>query len=191
MTKKIKIAKNEVLRFDKDSDNLIRIKAILSWTTPSDVYQKYDLDAVAFLLGNDNKLLDSQGMIYYHNQMSPDGSVWCGEDEKEGGEEELYIDLPKLSKAVTEVSIFVTLHKAVQRKQSFKQVTNAKIELYNDDTGEMIGEFHIGTVSQLDDKNPTAVHVGSFGVTEDSLTFHAIEQFYELTLEDIYNGYSE
>lgn len=180
------LEKNETFNLTKDSDNLQRIRAVLSWTTPSNIFPKYDLDVSAFMLGSDGKLIDKGGFIYFNNSSSPDNSVWMGEDEREGGQEELFIDIEKLSDAVKEISILVTIHKAEQRGHSFDKVSDSKIQIFNDVTGDIIATFNLNGV----DKGSTAVHVGTFYQQGDEFSFHALGQPYKLQLRDFVDGYT-
>lgn len=182
----INLEKDQKFNLTKDSDNLRKIRVVLSWTTPTNVFPKYDLDVSAFMLGSDTKLLDESGFIYYNNNSSPDGSVWMGEDEREGGSEELFIDVTKLSPAVAEISIPVTIHKAEPRKHSFDQVSDAQLEIFNNETGDKLATFKLSNVA----KGSTAVHVGSFFQQDDEFIFHAIEGSYKLSLQDFITGYT-
>ena len=111
---------------------------------------------------------------------------WMGEDEREGGQEELFIDIDKMSAAVAEISVFVTIHKAEARRQSLKQVSDAMIQLFDWDTGELIAQFALSQVQT----EASAVHVGSFYQQEGEFLFQPIEQFYQLGLADIIAGYT-
>jgi tellurium resistance protein TerD len=178
--------KNEKYNLTKNSDQLSKVHAVLSWVTPDNVFPKYDLDVSGFMLGSDAKLIDEDGFIYYNNQSSPDNSVWMGEDERSGGSEDLFIDVKKLPESISEISVLVTIHKAIQRKQSFDKVKDAKIEIFNEETGDLLATFKLDTVK----KGSTSVHVGSFFKQEDEFVFHAIEESYELTLQDFIDGYT-
>lgn len=182
---KIKIAKHEKINLSKESDRLRRVRAVLGWNTPDNVFPKYDLDVSAFLLDGNAKLLSDDGFIFYGNETAPDGSVWKSPDEREGGTEELYIDITKLSPAVAEISIVVTIHKAVARKQNFGQVKGSYIEIFNDESGEAIAVFHLDQVGT----NDTSVQVGSFYQTSEGFTFQGVGSGFQLELDAFVTGY--
>ena len=182
----ISLEKNQKFNLTKSSDLLKRVRAVLSWTTPTNVFPKYDLDVSAFLLDTSAKLLATEGFIYYNFPAAPDGSVWMGEDEREGGQEELFIDIDKMSDAVAEISVFVTIHKAEERRQNFNKVKDAKIVIFDWDTGETIASFALNEVEE----NATAVHVGSFYQQNNEFLFQPIEHSYQLRLADIITGYT-
>lgn len=181
------LTKREKINLAKASDSLRRVRAVLSWQTPQNVFPKYDLDISAFLLGSNAKMLDEDSLVFYNQEAAPDGSVWKTEDEREGGSEELIIDITKLSPAVAEISLVVTIHKAEQRRQSFDQVKGSMIEIFNMDTGEKITEFKLADI----DAGSTALQVGSFYQAGDEFTFQAIGASYKLDLAAFIDGYSE
>ena len=181
------LIKQEKINLTKASDSLRRVKAILSWVTPTNVFPKYDLDISAFLLGSNAKMLDEDSLVFYNQDSSPDGSVWKSEDEREGGSEELIIDITKLSSAVAEISLIVTIHKAAQRKQSFDKVSGSKLEIFNMDTQEKIVEFKLDGI----EPGSTSLQVGSFYQAEGEFTFQAVGASYQLDLQAFVDGYSE
>jgi tellurium resistance protein TerD len=184
---KISLQKNEKINLTKVSDRLNRVKVILSWQTPLNVFPKYDLDVTAFLLGSNQKMLSDESIVFFNQEELPDGSVWKSPDEKEGGSEELYVDISKLSSAVVEISIIVTIHKAATRKQTFGAVTKPMVQIVNDETNEIIADFHLDDIA----KDATSVQIGSFFQQQDEFIFQGLGVSYQLGLEDFVNGYSE
>lgn len=197
MGKAIVLKKDQKINLTKDTDVLKVVRCVLSWQTPDDVFPKYDLDVSAFLLGSNGKMLDEDSLIFYNSPEitvkgvvvngAVDGSVWKSADEREGGTEEMYIDVTKLSSAVHEVSLIVTIHKAKVRKQSFDKVKGASIEIYNDQTGEKLAEFVLSDIAS----GSTSVQVGSFYQSENEFVFQAVAASYQLELADFVEGYSE
>ena len=181
----LNLEKNQSLNLTKASDRLLRVKASLSWQTPENVFPSYDLDVCAFMLGESGKLLSDEGFIFYNQPAAVDGSVVSSGDETSGGTEDITIDIAKLNPAVAEISIVVTIHKAVDRKQHFKKVTGAMLEIFNVDTGEKLAVFKLSDAPI----EATAVIVGSFYQTADGFTFTGVEQYYQLELESILDGY--
>lgn len=183
----MKLEKNQQINLTKDDDKLIRVKAVLNWETPKNIFPTYDLDVSAFLLNDKTKLISDEGFIFYNNETSPDGSVAKSPDERAGGSEEIIIDIPKLSPLVAEISLIVTIHKGQERAQSFKEVTGANIEIFNADTNEKIAYFELD--KSMGDT--TACQVGSFCKTSEGFTFKGVSVGYNLTLGDFLAGYSE
>ncbi len=113
----------------------------LGWdTNQSSTGYDFDLDASAFILGENGKILQDEYFVFYNNLKSPDGAVRHTGDnltgEGEGDDESIEIDLTKIDPRATEIIIVVTIHKAPERRQNFGQVRNAFIRIYNPDNGE-------------------------------------------------------
>ncbi|MDE5923995.1 MAG: TerD family protein, partial [Muribaculaceae bacterium] len=93
--------------------------------------EDFDLDASAFILGENGKILADEYFVFYNNLVSPEGSVEHTGDnltgEGEGDDESIRIDLSKIDPRAVEIIFVVTIHKAPERKQNFGQVHNAFI----------------------------------------------------------------
>ena len=182
--KVISLDKQQTVNLTKATDFLTKVKARMSWETPTNVFPKYDLDISAFLLGADGKLLSEEGFIFFNQEATPDGSVWKSPDEQSGGFEELYIDITKLSEAVKEISLVSTLHKAGSRNQSFDKVKNSKLEIF-DQNEQPIAVFNLDTLAP----GSWAIQIGSFYQTNEGFTFQGVGQGFQLELGAFFEGY--
>ncbi|MBD5181614.1 MAG: TerD family protein [Bacteroidales bacterium] len=120
----------------------------LGWdTNNSDTGTDFDLDASAFILGENGKILSDEYFVFYNNLQSPDESVQHTGDnltgEGEGDDESINIDLSKIDPRATEIIFVVTIHKAPERRQNFGQVRNAFIRIYNTVSGEEILRYDL------------------------------------------------
>lgn len=120
----------------------------LGWdTNNSDTGTDFDLDASAFILGENGKILSDEYFVFYNNLQSPDESVQHTGDnltgEGEGDDESINIDLSKVDPRATEIIFVVTIHKAPERRQNFGQVRNAFIRIYNTVSGEEILRYDL------------------------------------------------
>lgn len=120
----------------------------LGWdTNNSDTGTDFDLDASAFILGENGKILSDEYFVFYNNLQSPDESVRHTGDnltgEGEGDDESINIDLSKIDPRATEIIFVVTIHKAPERRQNFGQVRNAFIRIYNTVSGEEILRYDL------------------------------------------------
>lgn len=120
----------------------------LGWdTNNSDTGTDFDLDASAFILGENGKILSDEYFVFYNNLQSPDESVQHTGDnltgEGEGDDESINIDLSKIDSRATEIIFVVTIHKAPERRQNFGQVRNAFIRIYNTVSGEEILRYDL------------------------------------------------
>ncbi|WP_293913750.1 TerD family protein [Deinococcus sp.] len=144
----ITLAKGGNLSLSKQDPNLTKAVLGLGWDVRSTDGQDFDLDASAFLLTAAGKVRADSDFIFYNQMRSSDGSVEHTGDNRtgagEGDDEQIKIDLSRVSADVQTVSFTVTIHDAEARRQSFGQVRNAFIRLLNEQTGAEIVRFDLG-----------------------------------------------
>ena len=162
----------------------------LGWdTNSSSTGVDFDLDASAFILGENKKLLSDENFVFYNNLKSPDGAVEHTGDnltgEGEGDDESIRINLSKISPNAYEVCIVVTIHKADERKQNFGQVHNSFIRIYNTDTNEEIMKYEL----EEDFSIETAVEFGRLYRRNGQWKFEAIGVGMKGGLQDYLNKY--
>ena len=118
----------------------------LGWDTNRyDGGYDFDLDASAFMLGENGKLLRDEDFVFYNNLNGRDGAVVHTGDnltgEGEGDDEVIMINLSKMPKEIKKIAICVTIHEAEARHQNFGQVSNAYIRIARvADESDMVGE---------------------------------------------------
>ncbi len=147
----------------------------LGWdTNSSSTGNDFDLDASAFILGENGKILADEYFVFYNNTVSPDGSVEHTGDnltgEGEGDDESIHIDLTKIDPRATQIVFVVTIHKADERRQNFGQVHNSFIRVYNTATGEEILKYEL----EEDFSVETAVEFGRIYKRNGAWKFEAI-----------------
>lgn len=147
----------------------------LGWdTNSSNTGVDFDLDASAFILGENKKLLSDEYFVFFNNLQSPDGAVVHTGDnltgEGEGDDETILIDLSKISPNASEIVFVVTIHKADERNQNFGQVHNSLIRVFNTDTNEEIMKYEL----EEDFSIETAVEFGRLYRHNDQWKFEAI-----------------
>lgn len=147
----------------------------LGWdTNSSNTGVDFDLDASAFILGENKKLLSDEHFVFFNNLQSPDGAVVHTGDnltgEREGDDETILIDLSKISPNASEIVFVVTIHKADERNQNFGQVHNSLIRVFNTDTNEEIMKYEL----EEDFSIETAVEFGRLYRHNDQWKFEAI-----------------
>ena len=162
----------------------------LGWdTNSSSTGVDFDLDASAFILGENKKLLSDDYFVFYNNLKSPDGAVEHTGDnltgEGEGDDESIRIDLSKISPNAFEICFVVTIHKADERKQNFGQVHNSFIRIYNTDTNEEIMKYEL----EEDFSIETAVEFGRLYRRNGQWKFEAIGGGMKGGLADYVNKY--
>lgn len=120
----------------------------LGWDPNEGSGEDFDLDASAFMLGENHKLPRDEFFVFYNNLKSPDGAVESMGDDRTGGssdgdDETLNVDLSKVDPRVTEIIFTATIYKAAERRQNFGQVHNSYIRLYNAITNEEIARYDL------------------------------------------------
>jgi tellurium resistance protein TerD len=142
----INLSKGERVTLQK---GLINITVGLGWDPNEGTGDDFDLDASAFMLGENSKIPNEKYFIYYNNMFSPDSSVEGAEDDLTGGasdggdDEEIKVNLPKVSQEIEQIVFVVTIHDHEARKQNFGQVRNSYIRIVNTDTNEEIMKYEL------------------------------------------------
>ena len=119
----------------------------LGWDARVTDGQAFDLDASVFLVGEDGKVLSDAHFVFYNNTTSPDGAVQHQGDnrtgEGDGDDEQVKIELAKVSADVKKLVFAVTIHEAEARKQNFGMVSNSYMRVVNNDNGAEIARFDL------------------------------------------------
>lgn len=144
----INLSKGQRIDLTKTNPGLKKAIIGLGWDTNkySGGYD-FDLDASAFLVGTDGKVINEKDFIFYNNLQGANGSVIHTGDnrtgEGEGDDEQLIIEFDKVPTHVDKVAITVTIHDALQRAQNFGQVSNAFVRLVNEETNEEVLRYDL------------------------------------------------
>ncbi len=164
----------------------------LGWDPNESTGYDFDLDASAFMLGENKKLPADEFFVFYNNQKSPDGAVESSGDDLTGGssdggdDETLTVDLTKVDPRVTEILFTATIHDAENRRQNFGQVRNSYIRIYNAITNEEIAKYDLDEDFSIE----TAVEFGRLYRRNGEWKFEAIGNGYKGGLEYFVNKYA-
>jgi tellurium resistance protein TerD len=145
----INLSKGQKISLEKESPGLKKVIVGLGWDTKkSDTGVDFDLDSSVLLLGENGKMISDKHFIFYNNLKSPDGSIEHTGDNRtgagEGDDEQVKVDLSKVSAEVKKIVFVVTIHDAENRKQNFGQVSNSFVRLVNEDNGQEIVRYDLG-----------------------------------------------
>ena len=136
--------------------------------------QDFDLDASAFLLGENGKLISDNHFIFYNNLKSPDEAVVHTGDnltgDGDGDDEQIVVDLAKIGSTVAEINVVVTIHDFEARKQNFGQVRNAFIRIVDDSNGTEVMKFELDEDFSVE----TAVEFGRIYKHNNAWKFEAV-----------------
>jgi len=143
----VSLQKGGNVSLSKEAPGLSSVTVGLGWDVRLTDGQAFDLDASAFVLGANDKVLSDAHFIFYNNKASPDGAVVYGGDnrsgEGDGDDETIKIDFTRLAADVKKVVIAVTIHEGQQRRQNFGSVSNAFARVVNDADGRELARFDL------------------------------------------------
>jgi tellurium resistance protein TerD len=119
----------------------------LGWDERATDGADFDLDAVAFITGQNGKVRSDGDFIFYNNLKSLDGSIEHMGDNLTGGgdgdDEQIKIQLDKVSADVAKIVICVTIHEADVRKQNFGMVSNAFVRVVNNNDKKELAKYDL------------------------------------------------
>ena len=156
----------------------------------------FDLDASAFLLGKNGKVLRDEDFIFYGNQEHRSGAVKSMGDDTSGGnsedgdDEQIFIDFTKVPPEIEKIAITVTIYDAPVRKQNFGQVSNAYVRVARisgptDTVGTEVLRFDLGEEFSIE----TAIVVCEIYRNGSEWKFNAVGAGYQGGLEALCRSY--
>lgn len=171
----INLSKGQKVDLTKGNPGLERIMVGLGWDINAfDSGSNFDLDAAAFMVGENGKCPTEKEFIFYGNLEHQSESIkHMGDNltgEGEGDDEQIQIDLQKIPSNVLRVAFTVTIYDAEKKEQNFGQVSNAFIRIVNDETGEELIRYDLGEDFSIE----TAVVVGELYRHNGEWKFNAI-----------------
>ncbi len=145
----ISLKKGQKVDLTKTNPGLSKILIGLGWDTNKyDGGSAFDLDAAAFLLGEDGKAKSESDFIFYGNLKHVSESVeHLGDNltgEGDGDDEEIKIDLSKVPADVAKIDFTVTIYDADKRNQNFGQVSNAFIRIVDEANNTELIRYDLG-----------------------------------------------
>lgn len=163
---------------------LTKVGVGLGWDPNEGTGSAFDLDASAFMLGENKKIPADEYFVFYNNTLSPDGSVESSGDDTTGGssdgdDETLTVDLSKVDPKIKEIVFTVTIHDYETRRQNFGQVRNSFIRIYNAATNEEIAKYELDEDFSIE----TAVEFGRLYNRNGEWKFEAMGIGYKGGLE--------
>jgi len=184
----IELTKGERFNLSQEVPNFQKLAIALGWQV-SQTAQNCDIDASVFMLGADGRIPDEKYFVFYNNLTSPDGAVRHSGDSRngqiEGDDETVYVDLSKINSAIQEIVFVVTLHEVQEKNQSFSQVANAFIRLYNSETESELVRYNLNQIFSEE----TALEFGRLYQKNGEWRFQAVGQGYNAGLQSFVDKY--
>lgn len=186
----ISLSKGEKISLTKQAPGLNNILVGLGWDTNRyDGGNDFDLDASAFMLGENKKVTGDDDFIFFNNKKHSSGAVeHMGDNrtgEGDGDDEAIKINLSKVPSNIHAVSFTVTIYDALTRKQNFGQVENAYIRIVNEESGEEILRYDLGEDFSVEN----AIVVAELYRHNNEWKFNAIGSGFENNLEGLCNNF--
>ena len=176
----VSLQKGQKVSLTKGNPGLSKVVVGLGWDVNQfDTGGDFDLDAAAFLLGDNGKVSTQNDFVFYGNLEHPSGSVKHMGDNLtgagEGDDEQIRIDLSLVPANITKIAFTVTIYEAEARRQNFGQVNNAFIRIYNEANGEELLRYDLGEDFSIE----TAAVFGELYKNGDEWKFNAIGSGYQ------------
>lgn len=150
----------------------------LGWDVRATDGAAFDLDASAFLLGDDGKVVDPvKGMIFFNNldfggvRLTGDNKTGAGD----GDDEQIKIDLTKVEASVKTIAVAITIYDAANRNQNFGMVSKSFCRVVNDADGTELARLDL----QEDASTERAMIMGEIYRNGEEWKFRATGQGYE------------
>jgi Uncharacterized proteins involved in stress response, homologs of TerZ and putative cAMP-binding protein CABP1 len=145
----ISLQKGQKVDLTKTNPGMTNVMVGLGWDTNKyDGGSDFDLDAAAFLLGENGKITADTDFVFFNNKNHPSGAViHMGDNltgEGDGDDEQIMVDLSKVPANIAKIDFTVTIYDAESRRQNFGQVSNAFIRIMNKDSGEELIRYDLG-----------------------------------------------
>lgn len=188
----ISLQKGQRVSLDKIAPGLNAAFIGLGWdVNVTDTGYDFDLDASAFLLNSNEKLISDEHFIFYNNLTSPDpeksikhmGDNLTGDGD--GDDEVIIVDLRKVPSDVARIVITVTIHEAQKRGQNFGQVKNAFVRLVDVETKEEILRYDLEEDFSLE----TALIMAEIYRKDGEWRMNAVGAGYQGGLQALVNRY--
>ncbi|KEI18430.1 TerD family protein [Clostridium haemolyticum] len=171
----VSLSKGQKVDLTKTNPGLAKVVVGLGWDTNKyDGGNDFDLDAAAFLLDRNAKVVSEGDFVFYNNlKHNSESVIHLGDNrtgEGDGDDEQISVELNKVPSNIEKIDFTVTIHDAELRGQNFGQVSNAFIRIINADTSEELIRYDLSEDYSIE----TALVVGELYRYNGEWKFNAI-----------------
>lgn len=170
------LAKGQKVSLSKMNANLDMIEVGLGWDVAVNSAIPYDLDAEAFMLGANGKVIGDDWFIFYNQPMSPDGSCKHMGDNRDGSgvgdDEVIQLQLSRVNPQVEKIAFVVSINEALERGHNFGGVQNAYVRVVDKSTNKELIKFNLTDYF----KDVTSMTVGELYLKNGEWRFNAVGQ---------------
>ena len=137
------LKKGQGVSLKKNLFDLSKVTIGLGWDVSENKSEEYDLDVIAFLMGENGKVNDlgaiengrsslkNGDIVFFGNLKHHSGQVWLTGDDRTGGNngdnEQIIAKLNSIPKKYQKIIFVVHIYKGIEQKQNFSKVKNAFI----------------------------------------------------------------
>jgi tellurium resistance protein TerD len=182
----VSLIKGTNVSLTKEAPNVSAVTVGLGWDVRQTDGAAFDLDASAFVVGQNDKVLSDAHFIFYNNKSTPDGAVIYGGDNRTGDgagdDETIKIDFAKLGADVKKVVVAVTIHEGVERRQNFGSVSNAYARVLDNADGKELARFDL---SEDGSANTSLIFVEVYRGPQGDIKVKAIGEGWESGLSGL------
>ena len=122
-------------------------KGFLSGLFSGGKKEEYDLDAMAFLLDKNGRIVSTGDVVFFNNLNHSSGCVKHQGDNLVGGgggdDEQIMIDLANLPQNYDKIVVLVSIYKATEKHQHFGVISRSHIRLLDADTNNEICVYNL------------------------------------------------
>lgn len=183
----INLEKGQKVDLTKTNPTVAEFSVGLGWNPNSAVGGEFDLDATAFVVGEDGKRLSDKHMVFYNNLTAP-GVTHTGDNrtgEGDGDDESIVVNFSQVDPTAKAIHFVATIHEAAARNQNFGQVNGAYIRVCNKATGEEIMKFDLNEDYSVE----TAMEFGKLYQKDGEWKFEAVGSGMKGGLADYVNKF--
>lgn len=186
----ISLQKGQKIDLTKTNPGINRIIVGLGWNA-NKYYGgfDFDLDATAFLLGSNGKVIDNKDFVYYGNlKHLSNGIEHMGDNLTGGGDgdnEQIKVNLSVVPSSIERIAFAVTIYDAENRKQNFGQVSNAYIRIVDETNNMELIRYDLGEDFSIE----AAIVVGELYRYKGEWKFNAIGSGFQGSLKALCQNY--
>ena len=139
----ILVRKGQKVDMTKTHSELKKIRIQIYWKVVDLNPTDFEIDAAAFLLGATGKTAKDEDFIFYNNPYGAEKSVTHITNSSSGGNELIKMNFSTIPAAIESIAFTITIHDPEKKAQSFSQVQDMAVRIFNDETNEEVLSYNI------------------------------------------------
>ncbi|TDK63261.1 tellurium resistance protein TerD [Bacillus salipaludis] len=143
----VSLSKGQKVDLTKSHPGLENVVVGLGWNI-SNMGSNFDLDASAFLLGQNGMVQNDLDFVFYNNPSGGNGSILYSGDNRVGSgvkdDEQIKINLKNVPFHIHRIAFTITIHDAQVKRQNFGQISDSYVRIFNELTNEELLRFNLG-----------------------------------------------